>query len=304
MKGYTIRILTVCDIVFVTRKSKVSDFEGVRCDKDGRNLPPNAPPPVHHSGGDDNDWSPFNDRVEFEMAEFIYRRNQMPADEIDDLMDLWASSVIKNDGYPPFSNHQDLYNAIDSIPYGDVPWQSFTTRYNGVRPNKVPSWMDSTYDVWFRDPHLIAQNMMGNPDFDGSLDYVPYREYNKGDRQFQDFMSGDWAWRQAVRYPFATDFYMLTFLLRMRLQKTQTRIRPLSYPSFLAATKLLFLSPPVKTNITHYICRSVMFTTVYAVRIVMRLHLFHSWRYRKVSELLMTSITIIYLATCSRQKKY
>jgi hypothetical protein len=145
----------------------------------------------------EKDWSPFNNRVEFELAELLYQHSQMSAHEIDTLMDLWATSALKCGDIPPFANHQDLYNALDSIPYGDIPWQSFAMRF-GERPDgSCPPWMDQTYDVWFRDPHLIIRHMLQNPEFKGDIDYAPYREYNSsGDRQYQNFMSGEWAWTQ------------------------------------------------------------------------------------------------------------
>ena len=41
--------------------------------------------------------------------------------------------------------------------------------------------------------------MLGNPDFAKDVDYSPLRQYDgKGIRQYENFMSGDWAWKQAV----------------------------------------------------------------------------------------------------------
>ena len=115
-------------------------------------------------------------------------------------MDLWAVSLLRHHDTPPFANHQDLYNVIDSIPYGNIAWQSFTLQYNGEQPivNAQP-WMDSAYDVWFRDPQEIVKNMLKNPDFKEEFDFVPYRKFDgNDDRVFGDFMSGDWPWQQAV----------------------------------------------------------------------------------------------------------
>lgn len=43
--------------------------------------------------------------------------------------------------------------------------------------------------------------MLANPDYAKEFDYRPYREFSTDDdeRQWKDFMSGDWAWDQAVR---------------------------------------------------------------------------------------------------------
>ena len=43
-------------------------------------------------------------------------------------------------------------------------------------------------------------NMLQNPDFANSFDYAPLREYDEnGNCRYKNFMSGDWAWKQAVR---------------------------------------------------------------------------------------------------------
>ena len=133
----------------------------------------------------------------------------MLAGDIDELLDMWAVSLFKHNDHPPFANHKDLYDTIDATPRGDVPWECFSTVYNGPRPEgEVPPWMDAEFDVWFRDPHTVIQNMIGNPDFNGEMDYSPVQEFEaNGERRFQHFMSGDWAWRQAVGRVY-TDFHL------------------------------------------------------------------------------------------------
>lgn len=117
-------------------------------------------------------------------------------------MDLWAATLLKYGDAPPFANSSDLYNTIDSTPLGDVPWQHFSLRYNGDLPDgTIPEWMTSDYEVWFRDPHLIIKNMIGNPDYEGSVDTTPVQVFENGDhREYRNFMSGDWAWEEAVRF--------------------------------------------------------------------------------------------------------
>jgi len=124
----------------------------------------------------------------------------MSAGDIDQLLTLWAASLVQHDDLPPFSNHADLYQTIDSTLLGDVPWESFSLKYNGVLPQgEKPSWMTSEYDIWFRDPRAVVRNLISNPDFKGEFDYAPYQEYDtNGNHRFQDFMSGNWAWKQAV----------------------------------------------------------------------------------------------------------
>ena len=59
--------------------------------------------------------------------------------------------------------------------------------------------MESEYTIWFRDPCLLFKNMLENPEFAEHFDYALHREYDlNGFRRYENFMSGDWAWKQAV----------------------------------------------------------------------------------------------------------
>ena len=90
---------------------------------------------------------------------------------------------------------------IDSTPLGDVPWQTFSINYDAGEevPDGAPSWQTSTYDVWFRDPRLVVRNMIDSPDYGNQFDSAPTQTFDsKGHRQYQDFMTGDWAWEEAV----------------------------------------------------------------------------------------------------------
>ncbi|KAG1878856.1 hypothetical protein F4604DRAFT_1880188 [Suillus subluteus] len=62
------------------------------------------------------------------------------------------------------NDHKDLHKVIDTTQLGNVPWQCLS--------------MDKEYEVWYRDPCVMAHNMLANP-------------------TYKDFMSGDLAWQQA-----------------------------------------------------------------------------------------------------------
>ncbi|KAG1883443.1 hypothetical protein F4604DRAFT_1879062 [Suillus subluteus] len=175
------------------------DLDGRPCDNNGTFLPPGTPPspPVARPA---DDWTPFRNRTEFETAEFLYTREQMSGPQIDTLLDLWAATLVQYNDHPPFANHRDLYRTIDSSELGDVPWQSFSVKYCGDKPDiNVPPWMDGSYEVWFRDPRDVIRNMLANLLYANEMDYCPYREYASAtdERQWKDFMSADWAWDQA-----------------------------------------------------------------------------------------------------------
>ncbi|KAF8885010.1 hypothetical protein BD779DRAFT_1612023 [Infundibulicybe gibba] len=184
------------------------------CNEAGDDLPEGSILPSSHGGRTTADWAPYNNRIEFELAEFLYKRNQMPMAQIDTLMELWAASLLlqasrssdfTGDDYeteppcPPFANHDELHEIIDTTELGDIPWESLHIQYDGVRPpDNAPPWMDDTHEAWFCDPAAIVEHMLKNPDFEGEFDYKPYQQQNSaGLREYEDFMSGNWAWQQA-----------------------------------------------------------------------------------------------------------
>ncbi|KAG1890667.1 uncharacterized protein F5891DRAFT_1197879 [Suillus fuscotomentosus] len=159
--------------------ARKSDVNGTFIDQDAPLLPRTDAPST--------DWTPYNDRVKFKTAEFLFTCNQMSTKQIDTLLDLWAVTLIKHNNAPPFANHKDMYATIDATPLGDVPWKTFLMCFNGIKPEQnVPPWMTVQYDVWYRDPLQIVHDMLANPAFDGGTEYSLYHDY-----------TSDWAWNQA-----------------------------------------------------------------------------------------------------------
>jgi hypothetical protein len=118
---------------------------------------------------------------------------------ITDLMQIWASVQPEND--PPFANKVDLHDTIDSTRFGDIPWQSFVVSYTGPRSDgDTTPWKVASYDVWFRDPLAVLKSQLSNQDFAKEMDFAPKKVLDTltNRRRYQDFMSGEWAWRQAV----------------------------------------------------------------------------------------------------------
>ena len=175
------------------------NLAGRICNEHGVYIPKDSSPPPREDG-DSNDWETFDNRNQFETADFLFRKNQMSGGDIDTLMKLWADSGAT----PPFRNHDDLYGRIDASAVGEAPWDHFTVVYDGLIPNgpndpEPPEWMTQEFQAWFRDPVQLIRNLVANPDFKDEFDYTPYQEYDEhGEHRFQDLMSGDWVWRQVV----------------------------------------------------------------------------------------------------------
>ena len=107
------------------------------------------PPPCNLDKGPNN-WAPYDNRLQFEVADFLFCQNQMSAGDINFVLGLWAASLAVHNDEPPFPNATQLYNTIDLSPLDDVSWETFSLQYNGPQPaENTPSWMAVEYDVWF-----------------------------------------------------------------------------------------------------------------------------------------------------------
>jgi hypothetical protein len=140
--------------------------------------------------------------------------NQIPAVQIDTLLDIWAASLIELGGCPLFTpndlssirkppDYKHLYKAIDEIKLGDVKWERLSVWYTGEQPSAdsdVPLWMTDDYTVYFCDPREVVQNILSHPSFKSELDLCPYCEFvtEMNEQRWSDCMSADWAWNQVV----------------------------------------------------------------------------------------------------------
>ena len=174
-------------------------MQGRPCDENGTFLLDNTPPPPYSDKRSD-DWTPYANRVEFELTKLLYSQIQMAGTHINKLMDIFSAFLRKHDDRPSFARAAEMYAIIDSIRVGEVKWDSFGIQYTGEKPEVPAPWMDEVYNVWMRDPESCIGQIIGNPDFASLMDYMPYREYvtETNMRRWQDFMSGNWAWQEAV----------------------------------------------------------------------------------------------------------
>ncbi|KAG1831213.1 hypothetical protein DFJ58DRAFT_719586 [Suillus subalutaceus] len=147
------------------------------CDPDGAFLPPGTPPPPLTEKSLD-DWTPYGSHVEFELADYLFTRNQTPANSINQLLNIWAASLVQaGSKFTLFPDHRNLYKTINNTPLGDVKWQSFSVKYTGAIPDEgALPWMEDSHDVWFHDPRDVVRNMLANPEFATEINLQPYRE--------------------------------------------------------------------------------------------------------------------------------
>ncbi|KAJ7443373.1 hypothetical protein FB451DRAFT_1437560 [Mycena latifolia] len=170
------------------------------CDEDGTFLPDGAPP-APRTEAQSTDWSPYEDKVQFLLADVLFRKVQMSSKNIDNLLEMWALSLMKHDdlyiahNLGPFHDYKHIYETIDATTVGDAPWKCFQTEALNVGDD-APAWARQQYEVWYRDPDIVIANMLDNPDFDGAFNTTPYVHIDAdGKRHWSDFMSANFAWR-------------------------------------------------------------------------------------------------------------
>ena len=173
--------------------------QGAPCDHTGRFLPPGTLPTLPPPKSND-DWTPFTSRAGFELAEILYRKAHLSQSAINQLLEIWTTTLLPHDDLPPITDHCDLHAQIDAIKLGDVPWKSYTAKYQWLCPTDgpIPAWMDTKYQLWYYDPRQVIHHLFENPEFASGIDYAPHRDFQNDCRQYRDFMSGDWAWDQCV----------------------------------------------------------------------------------------------------------
>ena len=120
----------------------------------------------------------------------------MSTTKINELLAIMASIYDNN---LPFHSHKHMYDTIDATTHGDSPWQLISVTYSGAIPDNPPPWMTAEYDVWYRDPKVVLEHQLANPDFKGEVDYSTKVVIDEGGRQeVCDLMSGQWAFEQSI----------------------------------------------------------------------------------------------------------
>ena len=139
--------------------------------------------------------------MQFRLADLLYRRAELSTANIDTLLELWAKSLAHFDASGPFRSQKEMHSIIDSSMLGDVPWQCLVTEISEDVDEQSPSWMQTKYEVWYRDPNTVVSTMLDNPDFKGQFDLCPYVDIGAdGKRRWSNVMSGNVAWRHCVSY--------------------------------------------------------------------------------------------------------
>lgn len=229
--------------------------------------------PPQHREQNREDWTPFTNQVQFELADLVYRRAELSAPSTDTLLMLWANSMAGLDASAPFKSHNDLHSTIDKSALGDVPWECLMTRIPEDVNVSDPSWMRKSYEVWYCNPDAVVSAMLSNPDFEGQFDLRPYVDLNSDrTRRWNNVMSGNLAWRNSVSTVLSDTFLMY-------FDCTQLRTRSLLWiqvwrgqcivPLFLGVTKLPFRWRLDKLSTILYTYRSVTLTMLSGVHIGM-----------------------------------
>ncbi|KAI0739088.1 hypothetical protein C8Q80DRAFT_1222300 [Daedaleopsis nitida] len=177
------------------------DLDARPCTADGVFLnDPDAPPPPHLPH---EDFGPFKDRVEYELAELLFEKMGASKGDVEHLMKiLHARDILlgHDNPTPIFASHQAFLDTIDQIEEGETTWFTFSIQWAGPVEEDSPPWKRERFFVHTRDPRAIIKNLARNEEFNGKWDARPYQQFAgdaEDNRLFAEFMSGQWAWEEA-----------------------------------------------------------------------------------------------------------
>ena len=136
-----------------------------------------------------------------------------------------------------------MYATIDETELGHITWHSFTISFNaGEDDNPLVDtpWKRKSYDVWFHDPKDLLKVQLGNHDFRNEMNFAPKEVRNKETKAqiYGNFMSGAWAWRQAVHFIQNVGFLSINPRNRTSLLKIPTMLALASAQLSLGVTRL------------------------------------------------------------------
>ena len=196
------------------------------CDANGDFLPPGAPPPPQETA-QQGDWTPFDSEIQFKVADLLYRSVEMSVTSLNTLFELWDLSMSYFDARGPFQSHQEMHDTIDSSVLGDIPWQCLVTGISDNVTEHSPTWMQTRYEIWYRNPEAVVAAMLANQDFKGQFDLCPYIDLDaSGRRRWNNVMSGNIAWHRCVSSMFLVpQIRVLTTPLIGRYHSMQPRRR-------------------------------------------------------------------------------
>ena len=177
----------------------------VPCTEDGIPTAPNAPPPpcTPADAMSSNPWSPFDSHLSFKFAKYHFTELQSSERQINQALDLWRVAIIQAQGDTaniPWDSAAQMYNTINSIQEGSVPWKTVKFWYTGPFPaGTPPRWMTEDYELCFRDPCSILLNQITSPELQNHFNYVSYKQFDSHrECVWSNLISGEWAWNEAV----------------------------------------------------------------------------------------------------------
>ncbi|KAF8807107.1 hypothetical protein BYT27DRAFT_7255758 [Phlegmacium glaucopus] len=124
-----------------------SKYPRCPCDENGHYLPIGTPPPLCCTATH-GDWKPFEDEVQFKVANFLYRQEEMLQGNINYLLELWVLSLMKHNNIGPFDTYKHICDRIDAVEEGDAPWKCFKTSLNKEVGDTAPNWKKQEYNIW------------------------------------------------------------------------------------------------------------------------------------------------------------
>ncbi|KIJ47004.1 hypothetical protein M422DRAFT_81572, partial [Sphaerobolus stellatus SS14] len=126
---------------------------------------------------------PFNDREEWELAEWLFKSgtSQTQMDKYLKLNIVCVRTpcilfITRNRTSPSYKDKRSLLKKIDELPQGSS-WQSFSFTVTGDKKDYNGELLTEEVMVWAHDPVEVVKELIGNPMFRDYMKYTPEKLY-------------------------------------------------------------------------------------------------------------------------------
>jgi hypothetical protein len=180
------------------RASKTS-FEKIRGRREKQNKAP---------------WYPFKSLSEWELARWLvesgvtgkkiesFLKLEKVCQSLDSIS-LWNTypyTQIRGKAELQFQNRREFLVFIDSLPPGPK-FMCTPRKIMGDIVNLKGEAEVQYVELWRRDPIKCIRELIGNPNFNGRIDYAPthrYRNQNHSNREYSEMSTATWWWKIQV----------------------------------------------------------------------------------------------------------
>ncbi|KAF9548524.1 hypothetical protein CPC08DRAFT_648414 [Agrocybe pediades] len=146
----------------------------------------------------ENEWAPFRDKEEWELARWLSARVGHTGIE-----EYLALPIVQKRMGLSFNSKYTYLKKLDQLPKGPA-WKCHLVTAEGDLLDEDGNPMKEELELWFRDPIECVRELMADPNFKEHTSFAPERVYSDKEgvnRIYDEMWTGDWWWEMQENLP-------------------------------------------------------------------------------------------------------